>query len=70
MDILGVIDCIKELFIRYVEPYLGVILKIAAVVIIAIILLRIFVPIIWENILVGIIKISDKKSENEKEDQK
>lgn len=70
MDILGVIDCIKELFIRYVEPYLGAILKIAAAVIMAIILLRIFVPMIWENILVGIIRISDKKTENEKEDEK
>lgn len=70
MDISGAVEYIKELFIRYVEPYLGVILKIAAAVIIAIILLRIFVPMIWENILVGIIKISDKKSENEKEDEK
>lgn len=70
MDISGIIEYIKELFIRYVEPYLGAIIKIAAVVIIVIILLRIFVPMIWENILVGIIKISDRKTKNEKEDEK
>lgn len=70
MDIFGVIDCLKDLFIRYVMPNFGAILKIAAAVIIGIIILRIIVPIIFENILVGIIKISDKKSENEKEDQK
>lgn len=70
MDIFGVIDCIKEFFIRYVQPNLGTIVKITAAVIIAITLLRIFVPIIWENILVMIIKITDKKSKNEKEDEK
>ncbi|MGN1101523.1 MAG: hypothetical protein ACI4RG_04965 [Huintestinicola sp.] len=70
MDILGAFEYIKELFIRYVQPHLGTIFKIAAAVIIAIILLRIFVPMIWENILVGIIKISDKKTKNEKEDEK
>lgn len=69
MDIFGVIDYIKELFIRYVQPNFGTIIKIVAVVIIAIILLQILVPIIWENILVGIIKISDKKTKNEKEDE-
>ena len=69
MDILGAVEYIKELFIRYVQPHLWAILKIAAVVIIAITLLRIFVPMIWENILVGIIKISDKKTKNEKEDE-
>ena len=69
MDIYGIIEYIKDIFIRYVEPYLGTIAKIALAVIIVLILLRIFLPIIWENILVGIIKISDKKTENEKEDE-
>ena len=69
MDIYGIIEYIKELFIRYVQPYLGTAAKIALAVIIVLVILRIIFPIIWENILVGIIKISDKKTENEMEDE-
>ena len=69
MNISGAVEYIKELFIRYVQPNGVVIFKIAAVVIIAIILLKIFVPVIWENILMGIIKISDKKQKIKKEDE-
>lgn len=69
MDIYGIMEYIKELFIRYVQPNLGMIAKITLAVLIIIILLRIFIPKIWENILVGIIKISDKKTKNEKEDE-
>lgn len=70
MDISGAIDKAIEFFYEYIQPHLGTFFKIAAIVLIVIILLRIFVPMIWENILVGIIKLSDKKSENEKEDEK
>ena len=69
MNISGAVEYIKELFIRYVQPNGVVIFKIAAAVIIAIILLKIFVPVIWENILMGIIKISDKKQKIKKEDE-
>ena len=69
MDILGAVEYIKELFIRYVQPHIGTIAKLVLIAAAVIILLRIFVPIIWENILVGIIKISDKKTKNEKEDE-
>ena len=69
MDILSAVEYIKELFLKNIQPHLGTIARIALAVIIAITLLRIFIPMILENILVGIIKISDKKNKNEKEDE-
>lgn len=48
---------------------MGTFAKIAAAVIVAVILLRILLPVVRENILVGIIKISDKKTKNEKDDK-
>lgn len=69
MDISGITDFIKRLITEIIFPNLGKIALIAVVAIVILTLLRIFIPIIWENILVGIIKISDKKTNNKKEDE-
>ena len=63
MDISQVTEYIKQLYEMYIQPHISTIIKIAAAVIIAVILLRIFLPMIWENILVGLIKISDKNKD-------
>lgn len=70
MDIRSLIQYIRELFIHYVQPNIGTILIVVLIAVIVLTLLRIFIAMIWENILVGIVKISDKKTENEKEDEK
>ncbi len=69
MDISGITDFIKRLIIEIIFPNLGKIALVAVVAIVILTLLRIFIPMIWENILVGIIKISDKKNNNKKEDE-
>ncbi|WP_455528571.1 hypothetical protein [Huintestinicola sp.] len=69
MDISGITDFIKRLITEIILPNLGKIALIAVAAIVILTLLRIFVPMIWENILVGIIKISDKKTNNKKEDE-
>lgn len=69
MDISGITDFIKRLITEIIFPNLGKIALIAVVAIVILTLLRIFIPMIWENILVGIIKISDKKNNNKKEDE-
>ena len=69
MDISGITDFIKRLITEIILPNLGKIALIAVAAIVILKLLRIFVPMIWENILVGIIKISDKKNNNKKEDE-
>lgn len=69
MDISGITDFIKRLITEIILPNLGKIALIAVVAIVILTLLRIFIPMIWENILVGIIKISDKKTNNKKEDE-
>ena len=69
MDISGIIDFIRRLITEIILPNLGKIALIAVIVIAILTLLRIFIPMIWENILVGIIKISDKKTNNKKEDE-
>ena len=69
MDISGITDFIKRLITEIILPNLGKIALIAVVAIVILTLLRIFIPMIWENILVGIIKISDKKNNNKKEDE-
>lgn len=69
MDISGITDFIKRLITEIILPNLGKIALIAVATIVILTLLRIFVPMIWENILVGIIKISDKKNNNKKEDE-
>ena len=69
MDISGITDFIKRLITEIILPNLGKIALIAVVAIVILTSLRIFVPMIWENILVGIIKISDKKTNNKKEDE-
>ena len=69
MDISGITDFIKRLITEIILPNLGKIALIAVIAIVILTLLRIFVPMIWENILVGIIKISDKKNNNKKEDE-
>lgn len=69
MDISGITDFIKRLITEIILPNLGKIALIAVATIVILTLLRIFVPMIWENILVGIIKISDKKTNNKKEDE-
>lgn len=69
MDISGITDFIKRLITEIIFPNLGKIALIAVATIVILTLLRIFIPMIWENILVGIIKISDKKTNNKKEDE-
>ncbi len=69
MDISGITDFIKRLITEIILPNLGKIALIAVIAIVILTLLRIFIPMIWENILVGIIKISDKKTNNKKEDE-
>ena len=69
MDISGITDFIRRLITEIILPNLGKIALIAVVAIVILTLLRIFIPMIWENILVGIIKISDKKNNNKKEDE-
>lgn len=67
MDISQALEYIKQLYIFYIQPHMGAIIKVAAAVVIIMILLRILLPIIWENILVGIVKLSDKN--NKKDDE-
>lgn len=69
MDISGITDFIKRLITEIVLPNLGKIALITVIIIVILTLLRILIPMIWENILVGIIKISDKKNNNKKEDE-
>lgn len=69
MDISEIIDILKRFITEIILPNLGRIALIAAVIIAILTLLRILIPTIWENILVGIIKISDKKTNNKKEDE-
>lgn len=69
MDISGITDFIKRLITEIILPNFGKIALIAVVTIVILTLLRILIPMIWENILVGIIKISDKKNNNKKEDE-
>ncbi|MGN0587672.1 MAG: hypothetical protein ACI4JF_10330 [Oscillospiraceae bacterium] len=68
MDISQALEYIKQLYLMYIQPHMGTIVKVALAVIIIIILLRIFLPMIWENILVGVVKLSDK-NKNEKDDE-
>ena len=58
-----VLDFIKE----NILPNIGLIIKILLIVSAGVFLLRMLIPVIWHNILVGIIKISDKN--NEKDDE-
>lgn len=69
MDISGITDFIKRLITEIIFPNLGKIALVTVAAIVILTLLRIFIPMIWENILVGIIKISDKKNNNKKEDE-
>ena len=69
MDISGITDFIKRLITEIIFLNLGKIALVAVAAIVILTLLRIFIPMIWENILVGIIKISDKKNNNKKEDE-
>ena len=67
MDISQTLEYIKQLYIMYIQPHMGTIIKVAAVIIV-IILLRLLLPIIWENILVGIVKLSEK-NKDKKDDE-
>lgn len=69
MDISEILDFIKRLINEIILKNIGKIAVIAVALIVILILLRIFIPMIWENVLVGIIKLSDKKTKNEKEDE-
>ncbi len=69
MDISGITDFIKRLITEIIFPNLGKIALTAVIAIVILTLLHILIPMIWENILVGIIKISDKKNNNKKEDE-
>lgn len=63
MDISQVTEYIKQLYEMYIQPNILTIIKVIAAVIVAVILLRIFVPLIWENILVGIVRLSEKNKD-------
>lgn len=69
MDISGITGFIKRLITEIIFPNLGKIALTAVITIVILTLLHILIPMIWENILVGIIKISDKKNNNKKEDE-
>lgn len=69
MDISGITDFLKRLITEIIFPNLGKIALTAVIAIVILTLLHILIPMIWENILVGIIKISDKKNNNKKEDE-
>jgi len=58
-----VLDFIKE----NILPNIGLIFKILLNVSVGVFLLRLLIPVIWQNILVGIIKISDKNKEKDDE---
>ncbi len=58
-----VLDFIKE----NILPNIGLIFKILLTVSVGVFLLRLLIPVIWQNILVGIIKISDKNKEKDDE---
>ena len=66
MDILSAVEYIKELFLKNIQPHLGTIAEIILAGIAIIIILRIFLPIIWENVLVSIVKLSDRSTKKRK----
>ena len=70
MDIQKILESGRKIIEEYLIPNIGTILLIIVGIIAGLFVLRIIFAALWENILVGIIKISDKKSENEKEDEK
>ena len=70
MDIQKILESGRKIIEEYLIPNIGTILLIRVGIITGLFVLRIIFAALWENILVGIIKISDKKSENEKEDEK
>lgn len=70
MDIQKILESGRKIIEEYLIPNIGTILLIIVGIIVGLFVLRIIFAALWENILVGIIKISDKKTENEKEDEK
>ena len=70
MDIQKILESGRKIIEEYLIPNLGTILLIIVGIIAGLFVLRIIFAALWENILVGIIKISDKKTKNEKEDEK
>lgn len=70
MDIQKILESGRKIIEEYLIPNIGTILLIIVGIIAGLFVLRIIFATLWENILVGIIKISDKKTENEKEDEK
>ena len=70
MDIQKILESGRKIIEEYLIPNIGTILLIIVGIIVGLFVLRIIIAALWENILVGIIKISDKKTENEKEDEK
>lgn len=70
MDIQKILESGRKIIEEYLIPNIGTILLIIVGIITGLFVLRIIFAALWENILVGIIKISDKKTENEKEDEK
>ncbi|MCI7499421.1 MAG: hypothetical protein MSA82_08420 [Oscillospiraceae bacterium] len=70
MDIQKILESGRKIIEEYLIPNIGTILLIIVGIIAGLFVLRIIFAALWENILVGIIKISDKKTENEKEDEK
>ena len=70
MDIQKILESGRKIIEEYLIPNIGTILLIIVGIIVGLFVLRIIFATLWENILVGIIKISDKKTENEREDEK
>ena len=70
MDIQKILESGRKIIEEYLIPNIGTILLIIVGIIVGLFVLRIIFAALWGNILVGIIKISDKKTENEKEDEK
>ena len=70
MDIQKILESGRKIIEEYLIPNIGTILLIIVGIIAGLFVLSIIFAALWENILVGIIKISDKKTENEKEDEK
>ena len=72
MDILSLIKNILMFIMRiineYVLPNLSAIVKTIVIIAVISVILRFVLPLIWHNILVIIIKISDRKNHSKGKD--
>lgn len=67
MDLNDILGYISQFVSEKIIPNLDSIAIIIGIIILILITLKILLPIIWENILVGIVKISDRKDKYKKE---